>query len=611
MIERLAALPMVGDEARPFAISPDGRTVAFQWYRDGDWQIFLLDVQGDGEPVRAARVDDACWCPLYSPDGRFLYFARDDGGSERFDVYRLPLEGGRPAGEPENLMPDTPELSPVPDFDLSPDGQTLTLAVDHGISYAAATLPATPSPGATGLRILADHYFNDWTPRWSPDGRRLAFHTDTHGQDSAVFVYDLSKETSQIVGGDEAPIQGMLAFSGPVWAPDGRRLAFHGGPFEHSAIGVYDVEAQSVGWAWAGDADAHGATWSPDGRALVFLLDEGVETSLWHVDLVTQRPRCLSRATGNHYAPQFLPDGQAVLVCHSAPHRPTELLRVPLDDEKDVAQLTDGTPDDLKDHPFVSGRLVWFTSRDHLAQVPGLLCEPDDPDGSAVVMPHGGPTWHHSNEWDPLRQAFLAAGCATISPNFRGSDGYGRTWQLANRFMMGYGDLWDTVAAHDFLVGLGYDPRRIAVTGRSYGGFMTMACLTYFPELWACGVAGVPFFDWIDAQKDPAIRDDLVWWDRENNGDPEKDRDRFIDRSPFYHLERITAPVLLIGGENDPRCPPTQIAEVVRQLTARGVECESVVYPGEGHGITSFENHLDYDTRTVDFILRHVRADWP
>ncbi len=606
MIERLATLPAVGDEGRPFAISPDGATVAFQWYRDGDWQIYLLDLFADAEPVRAAAFDDECTCPLFSADGRYLYFSRDDAGSERFDVYRLPLTAGRPAGEPENLMPDTDKLSPLPDFDLSPDGRTLALSVDHGASYAAALLPAEPSPGAADLRILVDHYFNDWTPRWSPDGRRLAFHTDTHGQDSAVYIHDVETGSWQVIGGEATPLQAVLAWAGPVWSPDGRRLAFHGGPFDHAAIGIYDIATEGVGWVWAGDADAHGATWSPDGRHVVFLLDEGVETTLWSVDLVTQQPHCLSHLPGNHYAPAFLPDGSAVLVCHSAPERPTELLRVPLDSQQDTVQLTDGLPDDLAEYPFVSGELVWFTSRDHLTEVPGLLCEPDDPNGSAVVMVHGGPTWHHSNEWDALRQAFLAAGVTTISPNFRGSDGNGRAWQLANRFMMGYGDLWDTVAAHDFLVELGCDPTRIAVTGRSYGGFMTMACLTYCPDLWACGVAGVPFFDWIDAQKDPAIRDDLVWWDRENNGDPEKDRDRFVDRSPYYHLDRISAPVLILGGENDPRCPPTQIAEVVRQLSERGVECDSLVYPGEGHGISSFANRLDYDTRTVEFILKHL-----
>jgi dipeptidyl aminopeptidase/acylaminoacyl peptidase len=133
-----------------------------------------------------------------------------------------------------------------------------------------------------------------------------------------------------------------------------------------------------------------------------------------------------------------------------------------------------------------------------------------------------------------------------------------------------------------------------------------MALLWQYPELWACGVAGVPFLDHIDAQLDTAVREDLRWWDAQNVGDLEKDHDRLFYYSPINHLDRIVAPVLLLGGENDPRCPPRQIADVVAALTARDVVAESHVYPGEGHGISRFENRLDYDQRTVAFLLRHL-----
>ena len=78
-----------------------------------------------------------------------------------------------------------------------------------------------------------------------------------------------------------------------------------------------------------------------------------------------------------------------------------------------------------------------YRSLDRLTDVPGLLCEPQKANGGAVVIVHGGPTWHHSNEWDPLRQSFVDAGYVVLHPNYRGSDGYGRTWQLANRYLVG------------------------------------------------------------------------------------------------------------------------------------------------------------------------------
>ena len=347
--------------------------------------------------------------------------------------------------------------------------------------------------------------------------------------------------------------------------------------------------------------------WAPDGAALAFLVDAEGETGLCHVDLTDGAVTEYSIAPGNHYAPTFTPDGEALICVLSRPDAPSDLFRVELDDG-DVTMLTDSLPEELRETPFVSGDPVWFTSWDHLAEVPGILVEPDEPNGAAVVMVHGGPTWHHSNEWDPLRQAFVAAGLTVLHPNYRGSDGYGRRWQLANRWLMGQGEVLDVAAAHEFLVRHGCDPARIAITGRSWGGFHTMAAVTQFPDLWAAGVAGVPFFDFIDSQLDPTIREDLRWWDRENTGDVERDRARLEYYSPINHLSRVEAPLLLLGGALDPRCPPRQISEVAETLRARGRVCDYVVYPDEGHEISGLEHRVDYDRRTVDFILEHTRG---
>lgn len=597
LIEQLAVVPAVGEDYRPFAVSPDGARLAVQWYRDGNWQIYLTGSHGEA-PQRVGEFEDACWCPLFSPDGRFLYFARDDKGTECVDIYRLELASGRF----ENLLPDTPTFSPLPDFDLSPDGTRIALSAQSGESFHAAVMPAAPCPNAEGLRFLTDHHYNDLSPAWSPDGRRLALAADTHGQDVAVFVADPDAGLQATIGGSI----GFLAMH-PAWSPDGRLIAFAGGPFDHPAIGLYDVAAGAISWAWRGDRDAHGPCWSPDGTALAFLTDHDAETGLHWLHLPTGERRDLTIGPGNHSSPVFMPDGSALLCGLSAPDHPNDLFRIATGDGA-VTRLTESLPDDLQRRRYPGGRHVRFTSRDHLAEVPGLLVEPDEPNGGAVVLVHGGPTWHHSNSWDPLRQAFLDAGLTVLHPNYRGSDGYGRRWQLANRWLMGQGEALDTAASWDYLVGLGCDPSRIAVTGRSWGGFMTMAMVTQFPELWACGVAGVPFFDFIDAAVDPAIREDLRWWDRENTGDPVRDKAKLEYYSPINHLERVEAPLLLLAAENDPRCPPTQIAEVAERLRARGKVCDYVIYPDEGHEISGIEHRLDYDRRTVDFILAHTSA---
>jgi dipeptidyl aminopeptidase/acylaminoacyl peptidase len=596
LIERLDRVPEVATEDRPFAISPDGATIAFEWRLGGDWQIFTVDSKGATEPRRLVEIDDPCGCPAYSPDGRFLYFSRDDRGSECYDFYRLELA----TGDLENLLPDTPTLAPTPDFDLSPDGTQLAFAVDREGSYAAAVMPAQVSPAGKAIHVVADHYFNDWAPDWSPDGSAIAFQSDTHGQDSAVFIQRLPEGQPRPIGGDR-PVPAWH----PRWSPDGTLVAFTGVVGDHYAIGLYDVVRDTVDWAWNGDRDAHHPVWSPDGGGLLFLTDHDAETALWHLDLHSREIRDLSAGRGNHYHPRFTPDGDAVIVVLGGPGVPFDLFRIDLPDGR-VTRLTHGLPDDLRDHTFVGGEHVRYRSLDGLADVPALLFRPRKHNGTGVVIIHGGPTWHHSNEWTPLRDALLDAGCLVVHPNYRGSDGYGRTWQLANRYLVGQGEIQDTAGAHAFLVEQGCDPARIACTGRSWGGFQTMALLTQFPEPWACGVAGVPFFDFILAQHDPLVRDDLVWWDRENSGVIETDHARLEYYSPINHLERIKAPVLLLAAALDPRCPPTQVDEVAGRIRANGIECEAVIYPDEGHEISGEEHRVDDGRRTVEFILKHL-----
>jgi len=595
LIERLAAVPEVWTEPHGWALSPDGATLAFTWRRDGDWHVYLKELRGAAPPRRVESFDDACVCPVFSPDGAYLYFARDDRGSECFDIYRCELATGTLV----NLLPDTPDLAPAFDFALSPDGLRLALSVNRGPSSSAAVMPV--NGGAAGLKLLTDHWYNDWSPRFSPDGALLAFQSDTHGQDSAVFITEANGDGSlRAIGGEN-----RLQARDPAWSPDGRSLAFAGGGGDYEAIGLYDLQDGLVTWAWEGEGNAHAPSWSPDGRALVFCVDEGTESSLWHLDMTSGLAGCLDIGPGNHYRPGFTADGAGVVCALSGPGCPADLFLVELASGA-VTHLTDSLPDDLQRHEFVSGTPVAWTSRDRLAQVPGLYCEPERRSGAGVVIIHGGPTWHHSNEWDPVRQALLDAGCLVVHPNYRGSDGYTRRWQLANRYLLGQGEAQDCAAAVDFLVEQGCDPGRIAVTGRSHGGYLTMQMLTQFPALWACGVACVPFFDHIDAQIDPAVRDDLRWWDIENCGDIETDRARLEYYSPINHLDRVAAPLLILAAANDPRCPTRQLDTVVERVRAAGAPCEAVVYPDEGHEISGLEHRLDYERRTVEFILDHV-----
>src|SRR5260370_30534701 len=122
---------------------------------------------------------------------------------------------------------------------------------------------------------------------------------------------------------------------------------------------------------------------------------------------------------------------------------------------------------------------------------------------------------------------------------------------------MGGGDLDDVTSAAEWIKKTGFvDPKKIAVMGPSYGGYLTMMAVTKAPELWAAGVSIIPFVNWFTEleNEDPLLRES----DMAVMGDPVKEKARYQDRSPIYFVDQIKAPVLLLAGGNDPRCPPTQ-----------------------------------------------------
>ncbi len=151
------------------------------------------------------------------------------------------------------------------------------------------------------------------------------------------------------------------------------------------------------------------------------------------------------------------------------------------------------------------------------------------------------------------------------------------------------------------------DPERIVVTGRSHGGYLTMVCLTQAPEIWAGGSAVVPFLNWFTGHANS--REDLQHWDLENMGDPVTNAELWRSRSPYFYLDRISAPVQLICGAHDPRCPASESIEARERLLAMGKAVDFHLYPDEGHTFLKMDNLIDAEVQRVGFLARCLEAE--
>jgi dipeptidyl aminopeptidase/acylaminoacyl peptidase len=578
-----------------YDVSPDGQTAAVAWDKSGQLEIYLIPTHGRGRPQQITSGPESKLAPRFSPDGARLVFAQDYGGDENFDLFLYDLHTGRT----RNLTPDTLETI-NPDVSWSPDGTRLAFTSNRAGPFAAHILDVETGD----MRRVTRHAYSDYTAEWSPDGQRLAVVANTRGQTHWTFVVPAEGGQARPISGPRGPIDALQ----PRWSPDGKRLAFSSFEPGIYSLFTYHLETEELRQETEATHEATAPDWSPDGRQLAFIWNEDGNERLGLKDLRSGKIRFVSFPEGVHSQPRFGHDGQRLLYVFNGPHHPPDVWAVSLGSNR-KSQLTRSLPKTFRASDFVAPQVVRWPS-DHLT-IAGLLYLPKGFHRSSKARPpamlyvHGGPTWQFKNEWYVIPQALVHAGCVVLCPNYRGSTGYGRTFQEANRFDLGGGDMRDVVAGARWLVEQGYaDPQRIAITGGSYGGYLTMTALTRHPQVFAAGSAVVPFLNWFTEHE--SEREDLRYWDLENFGDPVKDAGRYREYSPIYFMENIVAPLQMIAGANDPRCPAAETKQAAAALMDLGLPHEVIIYPDEGHGFRKIENRINAYTRRAAFLKRHL-----
>jgi dipeptidyl aminopeptidase/acylaminoacyl peptidase len=599
-LEQLLRVPHV-DSGYAFDLSPDGAHIAFSWNKSGTWEIYEARPPAgggsDGEPRVITSPAGGKFRPRYSPDGTRLAYALDLDGGESFHVAVFDLA----TGQHTDLTPDVP-FAHQPNISWSPDGRELAVLSDAGGTFACYLLPA----GGGSERLVLDVGHPCWDARWSPDGEWIAVDVEWHGQDRSIFLVRVQGGERRQLLQSGVPLNAMH----PAWSPDGATLAFCADPTGWHRIGLYDVESQGIRWLEASTGEETSPAWSPDGRRLVSIGTHGADTWLRVHDLTDDSPTVHRMAPGVYSHPRFSLDGSRILFGFESPRSPNDLWQLELTTGS-FSQLTHSLPSDVDTGDFVLPEEVRYASMDGV-DVPAMLYRPLTQRAPALVDIHGGPNWLFQFNWRPLMSYLAAHGWAVLAPNYRGSTGYGRLWAQASRGLVGVIDTHDCAAGAHYLVREKLaDPGRITVSGRSHGGYLTMTCLTEFPDLWTGGSAVVPFMNWFTSHE--AARHDLQHWDIENLGDPVENAAVWRRRSPFFYLDRIRAGVQLICGANDPRCPASESIAAHGRLQELGKRVELILYPDEGHGFLKRENVIDHELQRLRFleqvaVLQHPPA---
>jgi dipeptidyl aminopeptidase/acylaminoacyl peptidase len=584
--------------------SPDGKTIVFVANISGRNNLWLVPTAG-GWPTQLTVSDQRQTAPAWSPDGKWIAYMSDYDGDEQWDIFLVSPKTGQVVN-----VTNTREIAEeYPRW--SPDGRYLAYTVKPKTSsvfeidvFDMLMHDAKHVTAGTSADKLNDN------PIWSPDGKRIAYTQEqAKGTDSNIFVADVATGKSTLL----TPHDGERIYRVNDFSPDGKNLLITSNAANgYDNVGLLDIATKKLSWLTRDKWEINGDNFSPDGKRVTWTANVEGNTDIYVHDLVTGKTAALPLPKGvNDLAGEpspFTKDGARLLYSHNGANAPTDLW---------VHQVATGTSHQVT-HSLVAGVnsedmvepfLVHYPSRDGKWTISAFVYVPYNMVrnglNAAIVYVHGGPTSQSVNSFNRFIQHMVNQGYMVIAPNYRGSTGYGKEFQQANLFDMGGGDLQDVLASADFIKQTGFlDPKKIVLMGASYGGYLTMMGVTKAPDVWAASVPIVPFVNWFTEiqNEDPVLQQS----DLATMGDPEKNQELFHDRSPIFFVDQITAPLLLLAGGNDPRCPKEEAQQVVDAIKKRNGKVDYKVYENEGHGFARVENQIDAYQRVSGFLRAHV-----
>ncbi len=598
--------------------SPDGKTVAFISNMSGRNNIWLVSADG-GFPTQLTVSDQRQTAPVWSPDGRWIAYQSDYNGDEQWDIFLVSPKTGKVVNLTQTR--DIAESNPK----WSPDGRFLAYEVKPKTS--AATEIDVYDTVLRELKHITSNTPQDKgnsNPIWSKDGESIVYTQEqAKGTDSNVYITDVERGKSTLL----TPHQGEQFYvandiSRPF--PDGAQILVTSNAANgYENVGILDFSDKGesvtrkfipgkVKWLTQDKWEIRGGNFSPDGKYVTFTANVDGNEDIYVYDLATGKSKPLPITKGLNEpaaAPSaFTSDGSRLLYYHNGPTEPGDLWVYDLATGKSQ-QLTHSLVGGVRSEDMVEPYLVHYPSRDGKWTISAFLYVPynmaRNGQNAAIVYLHGGPAGQTMNSFNRFIQFAVNQGYMVLAPNYRGSTGYGKEFEQANLFDMGGGDLQDVLTGVDFIKQTGHlDPKKIAVMGASYGGYLSMMAVTKAPDVWAAGVPIVPFVNWfteIEHEEPLARQIDLA-----TMGDPVKNKALYQDRSPINYIDQIKAPLILLAGGNDPSCPKSEAQQVVDAIKKRGGTVDFKVYENEGHGFARVENQVDAYKRVADFLLAHV-----
>lgn len=619
------------------AASPDGAYVAYTLTTrdleedEATYSVWIQPTR-EGDALRISEQDSSNWGPQWSPDGRYLAVL-SDRKEDTTQVWLYDRRGG-------DASPLTELKQGVDSFEWAPDSRKLLFTAEDP-SPADLDEEERPNPRPYVIDRLQfkedyvgylDRYrshvyvvgiedrevrqvtfgdFEDSEPAWAPDSRRIAFvsnRTDDpdSNRNTDIWVVDTENPGSEptritTAGTSEAA---------PAWSPDGLRIVCTS--TTPDILPIYAIPRLVIVDVASGEMRAVAALaetqvleprFAPDGASVLGITEYRGEQNLVRVEL--QSGAAQSLVDGENVVTEFsVAPGGDLYALVSRPQWPAEIFAV---ENSGLRQLTDINRSVLDGKALASVEKHVYQSRDGTSMDTFVVRPPGYRKGRAypgLLLIHGGPQAQFDYRFHAEAQLLAARGFVVVMPNPRGSFGYGQEFARAIYRDWGGIDYEDVITAMDFAIDEGWvDEDRTAVYGWSYGGMMTNHIITK-TDRFKAAITGASATLYVSNYGHDQYQ---RWWEEEL-GLPwlAENRENWERISPFYSLDKVRTPTLIVGGEDDWNVPILNSEQLYIALKRQGVPTELVVYPGEGHSLSVPSYERDIFERYFAWLDRYV-----
>lgn len=616
------------------SFSPDAKQLIYLTNTTGTTQVWKVDLPA-GKPVQLTNYEDNIGFARWLPDGSGIVFGKARGGDENTQFYWM-----KPDGSGVRALTDEPSVRH--NFGLiSDDGDVIAYASNKRNRQFFDIYAMDIASGKEVL--LFQHDGNNSVIALSDNGRQIIVSRDRveKSLDNDLFLIDVRTKNEILL----TPHTDASEFGDAEFLADSILMTSNNGREFSALTQLRQKNASGDDWSEANRSieiidgpnwDVEGVTLNANDSIMAYTVNNNGFSELFLRKIETGGKPLISTvdkqavqvklpAQGIVGGTAFSKDGSKLAFSFSSSTQNGDVWVYDLRSKR-LAQVTQSDQAGIDPKTFVAPELIKFKSFDG-REIPAWYYKPkgasdvkvaskETPASKSVsitkparapviVSVHGGPEGQSRPGFNALFQYYLFRGYAILDPNVRGSTGYGKTYTHLDDVEKREDSVKDLAAAHEWLKRNGSDPKRIAVIGGSYGGYMTMAAITLYPDLWAAAVGTVAITNW-----ETFLTNTSSYRRRQREveyGRLDKDIEFLRRISPIRKIDRIKTPLFVISGRNDPRVPFTEGEQMVDALRKRGAVVQYKLYDDEGHGISKLKNRLDLYPLVADFLDKYMK----